>query len=101
MGRITAALAIAAVLATGGISAAEHTPGCNPPRDERGRIQRSKAVLYAFRKQNPCPATGRNTGPCSGYVVDHIIPLKRCGPDTPANLQWLTAAQAKDKFRWE
>jgi len=34
-----------------------------------------------------------------GYVVDHKVPLKRGGSDTPSNMQWQTkeAAKAKDK----
>jgi 5-methylcytosine-specific restriction endonuclease McrA len=36
-----------------------------------------------------------------GYVVDHIIPLKRGGPDTPSNMQWQTIEEAKQKDKWE
>ena len=36
-----------------------------------------------------------------GYVVDHIVPLKRGGADTPANMQWQTEAAAKAKDKWE
>jgi hypothetical protein len=40
-------------------------------------------------------------GACPGYVVDHIIPLKRGGADEPANMQWQTVAEAKAKDRIE
>jgi 5-methylcytosine-specific restriction endonuclease McrA len=50
---------------------------------------------------NPCPATGRTSGACPGYVVDHIVPLKRGGADEPANMQWQTDADAKAKDRIE
>jgi hypothetical protein len=32
-----------------------------------------------------------------GYVVDHIIPLKRGGADAPWNMQWQTIAEGKAK----
>jgi hypothetical protein len=40
-----------------------------------------------------------NGGP--GYVVDHIVPLKRGGCDCPSNMQWQTVQEAKAKDRWE
>jgi len=51
-------------------------------------------------KSHPCPATGKTTGACKGYVIDHVVPLKRGGADAPANMQWQTtaAAKAKDKM---
>lgn len=36
-----------------------------------------------------------------GYVVYHIVPLKRSGSDTPGNMQWQTKEAAKAKDRWE
>ena len=68
-------------------------------RDADGRIHRKGSAKHAFELINPCPATGASSGPCSGYVVDHILPLKRGGADAPSNMQWQTieAARAKDK----
>jgi hypothetical protein len=37
----------------------------------------------------------------SGYVIDHIIPLAKGGPDLPTNMQWQTIAAAKVKDAWE
>lgn len=60
---------------------------------------RSAAVLHAFQKAYPCPATGKKTGPCPGYVKDHVKPLACGGADSVENLQWQTeaAGKAKDK----
>jgi len=52
-------------------------------------------------KENPCPSTGKNRGACPGYVVDHIIAIKRGGADHPYNMQWQTVEDAKVKDRWE
>ena len=35
----------------------------------------------------------------SGYVVDHIVPLKRDGADDPSNMQWQGKVEAKAKDR--
>ena len=69
------------------------------PRDTHGRIARSTEQKDAFKKAQPCPATGKSTGSCPGYVIDHVVPLKRGGADRPENMQWQTkdAAKAKDK----
>jgi len=70
-------------------------------RDSRGKIKRSEAATRAFRKNHPCPATRKTTGACPGYVIDHVVPLKRGGADAPRNMQWQTTAQAKAKDRVE
>lgn len=60
---------------------------------------RSSAARAAFQRNHPCPSTGRTTGACPGYVVDHVTALKRGGADAPSNMQWQTidAAKAKDR----
>jgi hypothetical protein len=70
-------------------------------RDSHGKIARSPAAKHAFRSAHPCPATGRTTGACKGYVIDHVVALKRGGPDQPSNMQWQTVADAKAKDRVE
>jgi hypothetical protein len=69
-------------------------------RDARGRIVRSTAAKRDFQKAHPCPSTGKTAGACPGYVIDHVVPLKRGGQDAPSNMQWQTiqAAKAKDKI---
>jgi 5-methylcytosine-specific restriction endonuclease McrA len=69
-------------------------------RDSKGRIARSATAKRDFQKSHPCPSTGKTTGACKGYVIDHVVPLKRGGADAPSNMQWQTkaAAKAKDKI---
>ena len=71
--------------ATGGLGA----------RDSHGRIQRSEAAKHEFMRQSGYPH-GR-----PGYVVDHVMPLKRGGADSPRNMQWQTIEEAKRKDKWE
>jgi hypothetical protein len=62
-------------------------------RDSNGRIKRDPAANGGSSRGSTLPgsrATGKKTGACPGYVVDHIVPLKRGGSDTPANMQWQT-----------
>ena len=55
----------------------------------------------AFKKDHPCPSTGKTKGACPGYVIDHITPLCAGGADTPANMQWQSKEAAKLKDREE
>lgn len=71
------------------------------PRDSAGRIERSSKAKSSFQKSNPCPSTGRKSGGCPGYVVDHVTPLKRGGADAPSNMQWQSEEAAKMKDRTE
>ena len=70
-------------------------------RDAHGRIARSAKARDSFKLAHPCPATGKPKGRCPGYVIDHVVPLKRGGADSPANMQWQTTADAKAKDRTE
>jgi hypothetical protein len=50
-----------------------------------------------FSGNTRAPVTGKATGASAGYVVDHVVPLKRGGADTPGNMAWQTTAGAKAK----
>ena len=76
-------------------------PSCHPRRDADGRIVRDPSARAAFRATHPCPRTGKTTGRCYGYTIDHICPLACCGRDDPSNMQWQTNAEAKAKDAWE
>lgn len=60
-----------------------------PKRDANGNIVRSLAVKNDFRSIHPCPQTGKTTGACVGWQVDHVIPLACGGCDSVHNMQWL------------
>ena len=70
-------------------------------RDKHGRIKRSHAAKAAFEREHPCPATGKTSGRCPGYVVDHVKALECGGPDDPSNMQWQTTSDAKAKDKTE
>jgi len=76
-----------------------------PARTASGSIMRSRTVLREFKAIHPCPATGKSTGACPGWAIDHVIPLACGGCDAVVNLQWLpdeiksaSSPTAKDRF---
>ena len=69
--------------------------GYHRARDKNGRFVRSSSAKTQFKKQTGYPH-GR-----PGYVIDHIIPLKKGGCDCPSNMQWQTISAAKAKDKWE
>jgi hypothetical protein len=70
-------------------------------RDRHGRIKRNKAAKAAFERESSCPSTGKTSGRCPGYVVDHVNPLECGGADAPSNMQWQTIADGKAKEKTE
>ena len=92
MKRLPAALLLAALLAWAGVA------------DSRGHghgQKRSRAARESFKRNHPCPSTGKKSGACPGYTIDHIKPLQRGGADAPSNMQWQAKAEARAKDKWE
>lgn len=75
--------------------------GLIAPMTVEAKKVRSYKAKQAFKYQHPCPANGRISGPCPGYVIDHIYPLACGGLDDPSNMQWQTKGDAKAKDKWE
>jgi len=67
--------------------------------DADAKRKRSSQAKRAFKKENPCPATGFSKGSCPGYHIDHIVPLHKGGTDTPDNMQWLKEPDHREKHR--
>jgi hypothetical protein len=85
--------------ASSGTPSSKAVPGVK--RDSHGHIARSETAKNDFKKSHPCPSTGKGSGSCPGYVIDHVTPLKRGGADSPSNMQWQTKEAAKIKDRTE
>lgn len=84
----------------------DETRYCGVVREPDGTISRSNAVRDAFKRQHPCPSTGKPSGACPGWEIDHVIPLACGGCDAVSNMQWLpseikSAAGTLPKDRWE
>jgi hypothetical protein len=86
---------------SGGASHSHRSAAYSGARDAHGRLRRSTAAKDAFKREHPCPSTGQLRGACPGYVIDHVVALKRGGPDSPSNMQWQTTADAKAKDKVE
>jgi hypothetical protein len=78
-----------------GAASAHYTTSAPGTRDSCGQLIRSEAAKSEFIHETGY-ARGR-----PGYVVDHIVRLKRGGCDCPANMQWQTVAEGKAKDKWE
>lgn len=58
-------------------------------RDVNGETERSTTVISAFKRIWACPSTGKHSGPCKGWAIDHVVPLDCGGADAVWNMQWL------------
>jgi hypothetical protein len=65
----------------------------------QGRYKRSTTAKNNFKREHPCPATGKSSGSCPGYVIGHINPLECGGADAQFNMQWQTIAEGKRRIR--
>lgn len=100
--RLPAALLLAALLATAQRRSEPRDQAASQRRQAPAAGEsRSTAARRQFQSSNPCPSTHRTVGPCPGYVIDHVIALKRGGLDAPSNMQWQTIAEAKAKDKIE
>ena len=70
-------------------------------RDARGHIKRSQQARKEFKSLHPCPSTNKTYGKCPGYIIYHIVALKRGGKDETSNMQWQTTQEARIKDQWE
>ena len=69
----------------------------DPHRIHRSTAARRATSNVSIRAQLP----DNPTGPCPGYVIDHIRALACGGEDAPPNMQWQTRGEAKQKDRTE
>ena len=98
----TILLALLLTLSPYAIAKGHNSNYCNTcSRDSHGHIKRSNEAKNEFKKAHPCPSSGKSTGACPGYVIDHVKPLKRGGADSPSNMQWQTKEEAKEKDKTE
>jgi len=66
-------------------------------RDDHGKIKRRQQAVKEFKRSHPCPSTGKTSGSCPGYDVDHKDPLACGGADDPSNMQWLPKAENRHR----
>lgn len=95
------ATAITLVSATSLAAAAGHGHGHRHDHNHGHHTKRSHKARAEFQQQHTCPSTGRHSGSCPGYVIDHVRPLACGGADAPENMQWQRVADAKTKDKIE
>ena len=98
---LAAVLAPSATFASRGSSSGSHRNGSHVTTRHKSRARRSLKAKHDFKHAHPCPSTGKASGPCPGYVIDHVKPLCAGGADAPGNMQWQTRADSKAKDKLE
>jgi hypothetical protein len=73
------------------------SPASAAKRNSPEKAKRSSSAKAEFRRTHACPSTGRTTGQCPGYEVDHVVPLACGGTDDASNMQWLTTEANRSK----
>ena len=71
------------------------------PGSASAKQPRSASVKREFQLTHPCPAAGRTSGACPGYIKDHVVPLACGGPDAISNMQLQRTRDAKAEDKWE
>lgn len=72
-----------------------------PPIDALA-VDRSTTERRHFANAQPCPANGQKVYfGCTGYRIDHKVPLCSGGADKAGNMQWLAVAMKRSKDRIE
>ncbi len=61
--------------------------------------KRSEAAKRDFRRIHPCPITGKTTGACPGWEIDHVVPLCCRGKDAASNMRWLSHVEHQFRHR--
>lgn len=49
----------------------------------------------SYQRSHPCPATGRTSGNCPGYVVGYVVLPKHGGTYQQSNMRWMTEEEAE------
>ena len=94
-----AMVALFAGLLLAGVAPAKDPKPPKEPKPPKPSASMDSPEKAEFRRMHPCPATGKTTGSCPGYVIAYIQSPKQGGAHTPMNFQWLSKAEAQGKTR--
>lgn len=87
---VLAMLAVATKDCKAGVSYRDDPRFCGfVDRDRNGEIKRSDAEIAKFKRIWPCPSTGKKSGPCPKYAINHSVPIACGGCDSIHNMEWM------------